>query len=146
MFAVGLVVSVYLLFLFSVLLFTAIGKEKAMPVSVILTVVITLGILIGYIAATTMKGRHQYLQISKGKTQFSYGYDEQHIVVYDKVDIKEISYTLGGKGSVGNIKIIFKNGEFIQPANLLDGLTLLEKFPKAPKIVTNQRFGSFSRG
>jgi hypothetical protein len=52
---------------------------------------------------------------------------------------------VGGKGSVGNIKIIFKNGEFIQPTNLLDGMTLLEKFPKTTKIVTNQRFASFGR-
>ncbi|WP_413668256.1 hypothetical protein ACEN9X_27920 [Mucilaginibacter sp. Mucisp86] len=144
-FAIGLVISVYLLFFFGVLFFTAIGKEKAMPVSVFLTMIVTLGILIGYIAATTMKGRHQYLQISKGKTQFSYGYDEEHIVVYDKADIKEISYTLGSKGSVSNVKIMFKNGEFIQPANLLDGMTLLEKFPKTPKTVSNQRFFSFSR-
>jgi len=144
-FAVALGASVYLLFLFSVLFFTAIGKEKAMPIAVILTLVIAVGIFIGYISATTIKGLHQYLQISKGKTEFSYGYDEQHVVIYDKADIKEISYTLGGKGSVGNIKIIFKNGEFIQPTNLLDGMTLLEKFPKTTKIVTNQRFASFGR-
>jgi hypothetical protein len=115
-----------------------------MPAGLIFTLIIIVGIVVGYITTTTMKGRHQYLQISKGKTQFSYGYDEQHILVYDKADIKEISYALGSKGSVGDIKIIFKNGEFIQPANLLDGMTLLEKFPKTAKTATNQRFTSFS--
>ncbi|WP_121812124.1 hypothetical protein [Mucilaginibacter kameinonensis] len=143
-FAIGLVISVYFLFVLSILFFTSIGKEKTMPVGAILTLVIALGILIGYITTKTMRGRHQYLQLSKGKSQFSYGYDEQHIMVYDKTDITEISYTLGSKGSVGKIKIMFKNGEFIQPTNLLDGMTLLEKFPKTPKTVTNQRFASFS--
>jgi hypothetical protein len=67
---VALGASVYLLFLFSVLFFTAIGKEKAMPIAVILTLVIAVGIFIGYMSATTIKGLHQYLQISKGKPNF----------------------------------------------------------------------------
>jgi hypothetical protein len=145
-FALGLMVSVYLLFLFSVLFFTFLGRKNYMPLNAILPLILTIGIFIGYIATTTIKGRHQYLQISKGKTQFSYGYDEQHIFVYDKADVDEISYSVGGKGSIHNIKITFKNGEFIRPANLLDGMTLLNKFPDNLKVVTKRRFAPFGGG
>jgi hypothetical protein len=133
-FALALLVTVYLLFLF-LNLFRAVMGPSAPSIIAVSLLVAVVGILVGYIAVNTMKGRHQYLQISQGKTQFSYGYDEQHIVVYNKSDIREISYKQGGKGTIGKVKIFFKNGEVIMPVNVINGIDLLQKFSKTSGII-----------
>ncbi|SIP94175.1 hypothetical protein SAMN05421821_101213 [Mucilaginibacter lappiensis] len=79
------------------------------------------------------KNRHLYLQISKGNGQFSFGLDEQHIVTYNKSDIKQILY-YAGKGNssrnlTGEVTVYFKDGSDIKIPNLLISVVdLLAKF------------------
>ncbi|AYL95353.1 hypothetical protein [Mucilaginibacter celer] len=138
-FAMASGVSVYIL---SFIAFTSVGVFKPGDKSALnfsIVGVILVGMLIGYIFLRQMEGRHQYLQISRGKTSFLYGKDKEHIQTYDKLDIEVINYKVGNKGAITNIEIIFKDGRFIKPRHLIDGNTLLAKFPEKLHIRLNAR-------
>jgi len=108
------------------------------PVGAVFGIVAALGLFIGVIVFALTMGKRQYLQISRGNSKFSYGYNEKRIVLYDKLDIKEISYYIGARGGMSHPKITFKNGSYIEPENLISVSTLLKKFPESLKITIKQ--------
>ena len=129
-FALAAGFSLYLLFAIGFGLINAIYPGDAQARLLTGVVITLLGLLIGYVVVTTMNGRHQYLQISRGNNLFSYGYDDEHILTYDKRNIEVINYWVSSKGRVRKVEIIFKDDKFIRPKYLIDGHTLLEKFPE----------------
>lgn len=102
-----------------------------------------IGLFVGYITFINMTGRNQYLQISRGNGLFLYGWDEQHIVTYNKADIEEIIQI--ESWNMSNILIKFKNGEVIQPKMLIRDFDFKEKFPEKLGIkityIKKTRFG-----
>ena len=91
------------------------------------------GSFLGYALFRYFQNRHQYLQISKGNSRFSFGVDEQHIVTYNKIDIKEITYYTGKSNSSRNladdIDVYFKDGGHIKISNMLiSAIDFLAKF------------------
>lgn len=116
--------------------------SKAIP-GVALLVIILVGVFIGYMVYITMSGRNQYLQISRGNSQFSYGIDEQHIVVYDKADIDEIIHKQSR--NTADIEIRFKNREVIKPTMLISDVDFIQKFHEKSGVkityIRKTRFG-----
>jgi len=114
------------------------------------TIVLLLTIAIIYFVAVNLKDRHQYLQISRGNNKFSYGVDEQHIIVYDKTDIRLILYnqnTRNRSGILDKYEIVFNNGEVIKLSGaLLPGDLFLDKLPEKLGIpIIYSRRGLFKR-
>lgn len=108
------------------------------PSGIVFLVSAVLGVFIGVIVFVFTMGKHQYLQISRGNNRFSYGYDEKRVILYNKLEVKEISYYIGARGGMSHPKITFKNGSYIEPENLISVSTLLKKFPKSLKITIKQ--------
>jgi len=110
--------------------------------------IILIGIAIGYMVYITMSGRNQYLQISRGNNHFSYGIDEQHIVVYDKADIDEIIHKQSR--NMVDIEIRFKNGEVIKPTMLISDVDFIQKFHEKSGVkisyIRKTRFGESKTG
>ncbi|WP_114937601.1 hypothetical protein [Mucilaginibacter endophyticus] len=127
-------------FVVSSIYFRAIAGQSSTPhpAGVIFLFAAIIGVFIGGLVFIFTPGKKQYLQISRGNNLFSYGYDEKHIILYDKLNIQEISYYVSNKGWVSDLKITFKNGSYIQPENLINAQTLLRKFPKALNITIKQ--------
>ncbi|WDF80869.1 hypothetical protein PQ469_12710 [Mucilaginibacter sp. KACC 22773] len=126
------------------LLFLKITEGRWLEVFPILMMVISIA-AISYFVATNLKGRHQYIQISKGNNKFSYGVDEQHIIVYDKTDIRVILYNQNSRnrsGILDKCEIVFNNGEIITLSGaLLSGDVFFNKFDEKlgiPVIYTHR--------
>ncbi|QEM10547.1 hypothetical protein [Mucilaginibacter rubeus] len=124
-------ISVYLLFAVSIFVVSMLHiGNRPFPTPIFLSI-IAIGLFIGYAVSVTIKGRNQYLQISRGNNVFSYGFDEQHIVIYNKADVEEIMHVTAIRDrNVGNVRIMFKSGVVIQPTMLIHDYDLLNKFPE----------------
>jgi len=131
------------------LLFFKITEGRWLEVFPILMMILSVA-AISYFVATNLKGRHQYLQISRGKNKFSYGVDEQHIIIYDKTDIRLILYNQNSRnrsGILDKCEIIFNNGDVIKLSGaLLPGDVFLDKLPEKLGIpIIYTRRGLFKR-
>ncbi|MBB6126055.1 hypothetical protein [Mucilaginibacter lappiensis] len=119
------------LFLISLSVFTTKFNDGSLFVTGLM--LLLSGSFLIYTLFVYFKNRHLYLQISKGNGQFSFGLDEQHIVTYNKSDIKQILY-YAGKGNssrnlTGEVTVYFKDGSDIKIPNLLISVVdLLAKF------------------
>ncbi|MFS2187181.1 hypothetical protein ACCC92_10945 [Mucilaginibacter sp. Mucisp84] len=123
--------SIYLLFAISVFCASALHIGGGSYPIALLLIILGLGIFIGSIASVAIKGRNQYLQISRGNHIFYYGIDEKHIKEYNKADVAELAHrTATSDRNMGNVQIRFKNGEFIQPKMLIHDMDLIQKFPE----------------
>jgi hypothetical protein len=108
------------------------GDHSLIPVVIPFWV---LGCFVFYILFKVFQLRHQYLQISRGNNQFSFGQNEDSINTYYKNDIKELIVFEGGSPNRSNImqtfEIAFKNEERIRLTGILiQRYDFLSKFPE----------------
>jgi len=124
--------SLYLLFAISAFCASVLHiGGGSYPITLLLIILGRLGIFIGSIASVAIKGRNQYLRISRGNHIFYYGIDEKHIKEYNKADVAELAHrTTTSDRNMGNVQIRFKNGEFIQPKMLIHDRILFRSFRK----------------
>ncbi|MDN3584873.1 hypothetical protein [Mucilaginibacter flavus] len=129
--AVSFALYAYVIFL-SVLFFKITVDDWRQVFPIVFLIISGLAIL--YFVINNLKGRHQYLQISKGSDKFSYGIDDQHILIYEKAEIYQILYHQNSRSRGGlfdKYKIVFKNGEVISlSGTLLSGDIFLGKLNK----------------
>lgn len=91
-------------------------------------------LFIGRIFYNAVVSRHNYLQISKGNNVFYFGYNEDDIKGYNKLDIDHIVSYERNTGSrnpnfVSAYEMVFKDGSSLKFSNMLiPGTTLLSKF------------------
>ncbi|MEO3407232.1 hypothetical protein AAFN85_25160 [Mucilaginibacter sp. CAU 1740] len=129
--AFALMFSAYITIGLSYFIMHAMNINGGFSSLIVVLIMILMGVLFGYVALVNINGRNQYLQISRGNTVFSYGPDEKHINTYNKADVVELLYlTAKGDRDMGNVRIIFKNGEIIQPKMLIRDHELIQKFPE----------------
>jgi hypothetical protein len=101
-------------------------KWAKMPIGIILFIVLfslIFYVILGKIYYNAFMNRNAYLQISKGNDEFSFGYNEDEVKVYNKKDILNItSYESRGSRNPNLVEVYeinFKDNSSLKLTNML---------------------------
>ncbi|MGN8068561.1 hypothetical protein [Mucilaginibacter sp. SG564] len=116
-----------------IILLSSINKNNSGSLFLLCLTLFIFGSFLLYASSRYFKNRQQYLQISKGNNRFSFGYNDQQIVTYNKSDVQQIIYYAGKGNSSRNlsddVEVYFKDGSAIKISNMLiSAIDLLAKF------------------